>query len=405
MVDRGRPTAMLRPPRGRERSRVTFVELFYDLVFVFAITQIAHPLADEQDLAALGGALLLTVAVWWVWVETAWATNWLNPDHRAVRFALFVLMLVGLLMASAIPEAFGDTGWLFGLTIAVGTVGRGVFATLAFRGARPDHVHNFLRLTIWSSVSGIFWIAGGFAPADLRPFLWTIALVISMLAPTVRFRVPLLDASPVETWDVAGEHLAERVSLFLIIMLGEAIILTGSTLSTVPLDWASLLAFVAAFTSTVLMWLLYFNHAAAGGSRYVRDAASPGPVARLAYTYVPVVLVVGILLTAVADELVLRDPFGVDGGADPLFAAALMCGAPAVYLLGNALFDRAIGLPWMRPHLVGAVFLVALVAAYPVVPSLALTWVANGVLLLVVLAEDRADRRIRRGDAPSGSSA
>lgn len=405
MAGRGRSVGLLRPSRGGEGTRVSFVELFFDLVFVFAITQIAHALVVDQDLTTLGETLLLTVAVWWVWVETAWLTNWLNPDHPAVRSMLFSLMLVGLLMASAIPEAFGDTGALFGVTIAVATVGRGVFATLAFRGSRPDHVHNFLRLTIWSAAASVFWVAGGFAAVDLRPILWSVALGIHLLAPAVRFRVPLLDASPVETWDVAGEHLAERVSLFVIIMLGEAIILTGSTFADVSLDWASLIAFIGAFASTVLMWLLYFNHAQAGGSRYLRDAPSPGPIARLAYTYIPVLLVIGILLTAVADELVLRDPFGLDDAGTPLFTAALMCGAPALYLLGNAAFDRAIGRSWMRAHLFGALVLVSLIATYAVVPPLALTWVANGVLVLVVLAEDRADRRLRRADAPSGSSA
>ena len=354
MAERGPTNVLLRTSRGGDGTRVSYVELFYDLVFVFAITQIAHGLVAQQDLAALGQTLLLTAAMWWLWVETAWLTNWLNPDHPAVRSMLFALMLLGLVIASAIPEAFGDKAALFAVSFAVSLVGRGVFAVLAFRRSRPDHVRNFLRLTIWSATASVFWIAGGFGAEELRPWLWCIALAINMLAPVVRFRVPVLDASPPETWDVAGEHLAERVSLFVIIVLGEAIILTGVAFAAVPLDLMGALAFLAAFTSTVLMWLLYFNHAQAGGSRYIRDSATPGMVARLAYTFVPVLLVIGILLTAVADELVLLDPFGGGTSGSSMFTAALICGAPATYLVGNAVFDRAIGRPWMRAHLVGA---------------------------------------------------
>jgi len=405
MAERGPTDRMLRPSRGGVGTRVSYVELFYDLVFVFAITQIAHALIARQDLPTLGETLLLTVAMWWLWVETAWLTNWLNPDHPAVRTMLFALMLLGLVIASAIPEAFGDKAVLFAVAFAVSLVGRGVFAILAFRRSRPDHVRNFLRLTIWSTAASVFWVAGGFASEELRPWLWCSALAINLLAPVVRFRVPVLDASSPETWDVAGEHLAERVSLFIIIALGEAIILTGAAFATVPLDLMSALAFLAAFVSTVLMWLLYFNHAQAGGSRYIRDAAAPGPIARLAYTFVPALLVIGILLTAVADALVLSNPFGGAQTGSPVFTAALICGAPAVYLLGNAAFDRAIGRPWMRAHLVGAALLVVLVAAYAVLPPIALSWIANLVLLLVVIAEDRADRRLTPAGAPSGTSA
>jgi low temperature requirement protein LtrA len=168
MAERGPRNVLLRPSRGGDGTRVSYVELFYDLVFVFAITQIAHDLVAQQDLATLGQTLLLTAAMWWLWVETAWLTNWLNPDHPAVRRMLFVLMLLGLVIASAIPEAFGDKAALFAVSFAVSLVGRGVFAVLAFRRSRPDHVRNFLRLTIWSATASVFWIAGGFGTVEAR---------------------------------------------------------------------------------------------------------------------------------------------------------------------------------------------------------------------------------------------
>jgi low temperature requirement protein LtrA len=338
--------------------------------------------------------VILTAAIWWVWVDTAWVTNWLNPERAWVRGLLITLMLGGLLMSSAIPEAFADKGLLFAVSLVVIQLGRGAFTVLAFARRRRDNAINFVRITAWSAASGVFWIAGALVSPELRILVWLIAVAIDFTGPISRFAVPGLGATNTKTWDVTGEHMSERVSLFIIIALGESIVVTGSAFSSLPVDFVHLASFVAAFAGTVLMWLLYFGHAARRGREFISNADDRGAVARAAYTYVPVVVVIGIVLAAVGDELVLRHPTGHASTSTVL----LITGSSAVYLLGNVLFARAVGGPWLVTHLAGMVALVGLapLAAAVVMPdALTLAWLVNGVLFLVVAADEFLFRRQR----------
>ncbi|MFC6356977.1 low temperature requirement protein A [Luethyella okanaganae] len=386
--------SLLRADSGEEAHRVTFVELFFDLVFVFAITQLSHLLIEDPSLDSHLHTIMITLAVWWVWVYTTWAANWLDPQRGWVRTMLIALMLLGLLMSGAIPEAFGEKGLLFAAAFVLMQVGRSVFTAFAFAPHQRASALNFARISFWLVASGVFWIWGGLVPPGERVWLWSIALVLEYLGPIARFRVPFLGYSDPETWRVSGSHFAERVSLFFIIALGESVIVTGSAFSREPLDWLHLAAFLAAFTGTVLMWLLYFNHGERGGSEYIRQASSSGLVARLAYTYIPVVMVVGIVLTAVGDELVLDDPLGEHGGTTA-GNALVICSASAIYLLGNVLFKRAVGASWLVSHFVGIAVLGGFFLLHPVLAPLALTWLANAVMLGVVLADELAFRRER----------
>jgi low temperature requirement protein LtrA len=380
---------LLRPSAGDEAHRVTYTELFFDLVFVFAITQVSHILIHEQSATALLHAFVLALMVWWVWVYTTWAGNWLNPERGPVRGLFIALMLFGLLVSAAIPDAFGDKALLFAVSMTALQLSRSVFTVVAFAPTQPDHAINFVRISIWHAVCGVIWIAGALCAPDARLLLWLIALVVEFAGPRARYWVPGLGRSPVESWNVTGEHMSERVSLFLIIALGESIVVTGAGFSETPLNLTSGVAFLAAFAGCVLMWLLYFNHNQRGGSDYLIKARVRGMIAQTAYTYVPVLLVLGIVFTAVADGLVLRDPTG----PTTLWTSGLLCGASAAYLLGNALFRRATGGPWLLSHLIGVVACVALFGVHPALSPLALSWLVNLVLAVVVVADDVAVRR------------
>lgn len=382
---------LLRPATGEVSERVTYTELFFDLVFVFAVTQVSHILMEHHTLAALAHTVVLGLIVWWVWVDTAWVTNWLNPELAWVRAMLIGLMLLGLLMSSAMPEAFGLKAPLFAVSLVALQVGRSVFTMLAFAQHRREHAVNFLRISVWLATSGAFWIGGAFAAEEARPWLWLAALLIDYAGPRARFWLPGLGRSPLESWDVSGEHMAERVSLFIIIALGESVIIAGVTFSALDLGWVPASAFLSAFTSTVLLWLLYFNHNQRNGSEYISEATERGLIAQVAYTYVPVPMVFGIVLAAVADNTVLLHPTDLDA-----WAAALICGAPAIYLLGNALFTHAIGGPWLLSHLIGILLLGALFAGNGVLPPLSLNWLGNAVLLGVLLADEWSLRKQAR---------
>ena len=185
---------MLRERRPHAHNRVTAVELFFDLVFVFAITQISHfLLANFTPLGALETAMLM-LAVWWVWVFTAWITNWLDPDQTAVRLMLFALMIAGLLLSTSIPKAFESRGLAFALAYAAMQVERSAFFLWSVPKSDVGHHRNFIRILSWLSASAVFCIAGGFASGEIRIGLWLISLLIEYSGPAARFRIPVLGA-------------------------------------------------------------------------------------------------------------------------------------------------------------------------------------------------------------------
>lgn len=199
---------VLREP-GAERSRVGEVELFYDLVFVFAITQLSHGLLEQlTPLGALRTGLLF-LGVWWMWIYTAWTTNWLNPDSTPVRQLLFVMMLLGLAMSSALPLAFAGKGLLFALAYVAQHALRTLYVVRAF-GPRTPLGRNFLRILVWLAASGVCWILGGLSDPLPRMGWWVAALAIEFLGPVSLFRVPGLGASSTSDWKVDPHHMAER---------------------------------------------------------------------------------------------------------------------------------------------------------------------------------------------------
>ncbi len=400
------PVVRLFRTREAGADRVAFIELFFDLVFVFAVTQLAHHLIEHVTLRGAVETLVMLVAVWWVWVYTTWVTNWMNPERGPVRWMLIALMLVGLVLSTAIPDAFADRGLQFVAAYIVMQLGRTLFVVASFRrvGDAPAAL-NLTRIAIWFVYSAPLWVAGALVGGDAQLALWAAALAIELAAPAVRYWVPGINAAPIESWQVQGGHMAERAGLFMILALGESIIVTGTLFSRAEITPSSVLALLAAFVGTILFWLLYFSHGAEHGSRYISGSAETGRIARLTYTYLHMILVGGVVLLAVGDDLVLAHP---DDPLDP-GTQAIVVAAAALYLLGNLLFKRSIGRPWLRSHLVGMAALTVLWLIAPVIPGmtpLMLTWIVNGVVALVVVideyvwpVDDDAEREAERQDA------
>src|SRR3979490_1108526 len=172
MAGDDRRGALFRPLVPNQHSRVTYAELFFDLVFVFAVTQISHTLLGRfTPLGALQTTLLF-LAVWWVWVYTSWITNWLNPEMTPVRVLLFLMMLGGLVLSTSIPKAFESRGLWFAIAYATMQVGRTVFLLASIPPTRPSIRMNAVRILVWLSMSAIFWIAGGLTEGTWRLVLW-----------------------------------------------------------------------------------------------------------------------------------------------------------------------------------------------------------------------------------------
>ncbi len=367
-------------------ARVTFVELFFDLVFVFAVTQLSHMLAEHLTLGGALQTLFLLLSVWWVWMYTCWFTNWIDPDKPSVRILMFLLMLAGLLMSAAIPNAFGHEGLLFAIAYAFIQVVRSAFMVFATRGHDPVNHRNYQRITAWLAVSAVFWIAGGLASGGERVAAWVFALSLEIGGPFVGYFVPGIGRSNTTDWKVDGAHMAERCALFVMIALGESILVTGATAASLPATTAGVCAFLVAFFGSVAMWWIYFNIGADRGSREITGSADPGRYARAVYTYFHIPIIAGIVVGAVGDELMIAHP----AGHLELPAAIALLGGPALYLLGNVFFKRASAKYYPLSHLAGLGMLALLAPFALLMTPLALGTATTVVLITVAVWETRS---------------
>jgi len=364
--------------RDGQHARVGFVELFFDLVFVFAVTQIAHTLLEHLTPLGVLQATMMLMTVWWGWVYTAWATNWLDPERARVRLLLFGLMAAGLVMSAALPEAFGSKGVAFGCAFAALQFGRTLFVLWAVRGERALFI-NFVRMSTWLGTSAALWIWGGFMPVELRTALWGAALLIEYIGPAASFWLPGLGRSHTSDWNVEGGHMAERTGLFVIIALGESILVLGATFAKLAWTQDVVLAMVAAFVGAIAMWWIYFAGAADAASHVIEKSDDPGRLARRAYTYAPLLLVAGIIVTAVGDELSIAHPLGhMDWKT-----AAVLLGGPALFLFGGLVFKLAIFGVWSPSRLTGMALLAALAPFALQLTPLGLASAATAVMLIV----------------------
>lgn len=345
--------AMFRVPD--RQARVTNTELFFDLVFVFAVTQLSHTLLHHFTPLGAVQVTLLFLAVWWVWVYTTWVTNWLDPDQTPVRILLFLMMLGGLVLSMSIPKAFDERGLWFAGAYAAMQIGRTAFWLLATPSHRTLVRHNAIRILAWLCFSAVFWILGGLAEGERRLYFWIVALAIEYAAPAVRFWTPGLGSSSIEAWAVEGGHMAERCAGFIIIALGEAIVVQGATFAELMWTPENIAAFLSALLGSIAMWWIYFHKGAEAGAAMITKSAESGRVARLAYTYLHMPIVGGIILAAVADELVLKHPFG----HPDLRTLLSTVGGPLSFLVGTILFKHAIRGFLQLSHVVGIATLAA----------------------------------------------
>ena len=222
------PIRHLRPRGDGIEQPVTTVELFFDLVYVFAVTQTSHMILADLTVAEVGRAAFLLLIVWWAWIYTTWMANWFDPASPAVRAVLTGVMLVSLLMAAALPGAFGTDGILFAISYVVLQVGRNVAAaSLLGRDHRLRDV--FERLVGWSAASGLLWLAGAALPGDRRLLLWIPAVALDLCAPFVGYWLPGRGHAVTSNYDIDPGHFTDRCQGFIIIALGESIVLTGAT--------------------------------------------------------------------------------------------------------------------------------------------------------------------------------
>jgi low temperature requirement protein LtrA len=329
--------------RPREVARsVVSVELFFDLVYVFTVSQLSRNLVEDVSPRGIAQTLVLALAVMYAWFMTVWTSNWLDVERRKVQLMLLGLMFASLLMSTSVAEAFGspelpswigDRGGLFVIGYLAIQVGRTLFAVLAFRGHRL-HAH-FVNALVWELGTAVLWIAGIFADGDARLAIWAVAVLVSYGGVIAGH--PLPDRrSPFSTdSQIYAEHLLERFRLFFLIALGETVLTIGTAFANAPVEARTVIALGAAFVGTVSLWWCYFHRTERIG---IAAVGGDGDASRLVAVgnYTLIAMVIGIVAIAVGDELAIVDPT-----RDPSFSAiALIFGGPAIFLLAQLLFMR-----------------------------------------------------------------
>ncbi len=373
-------------------QRAATLELFYDLVFVFAITQVSHLILGHLTWSGAGQAAIVLLAVWWSWNYTTWATNELDPETDSVRLLLIALMLGSLLMAIAVPHAFGEHGLLFAVAYLAIQVGRHAFLTFVAADRGSVEREQAGRILVWFLAGGVFWIAGGLVEGGSRAGLWLLALALDYIAPRILFPLPGRPRLAASSWRLATGHFTERFGLVVIAAIGETIILTGATTAERELDAGTVAAFVSAFAGSAALWWLYFTSTRELGERSLDGEASRTGRARDIYTYGHVLIVAGIILTAVGDELVIAHP------SDPLGSAQLtaVVAGPALFLLAQ------LALQWRATRRLGYARLAAIPACAALgllggsLPALLVGAALVAVLIAVALHDHAAETRPTR---------
>jgi low temperature requirement protein LtrA len=385
--------------RAGAEQRATFFELFFDLVYVFAVTQLSHHLLGDLSWPGAAQTAFMLIAVYWAWNYTTWMTNWFDPDTAPVRLVLVFVMLASLLMSVAIPEGFSTYALLFACAYSGLQIGRNAFVVAVTpRGAFNQ---NFRHILAWSLLSAPVWVAGAVVDVDAwRWALWLAALGLDLAGPLVTYWLPRAGATPMSQWQIEGAHFGERFQLFVIIALGESVVLAGATASDTGLSVDVVAALLLAFLSSTALWWLYFGELAGTVVERVRGVTADerGRIGRDIYTYLHLPIIAGIVLVAVGDELVIAHP-----SDDLHYAGALVAlGGPALFLVGLTACAARLGEAQSQPRVVAVVALLAAVPLAAHADGLLVAGLLTAVLAVLVIAEQA--RRRRRLDARRRSS-
>jgi low temperature requirement protein LtrA len=360
----------------RETEKVTPLELFFDLVFVLALTQVTALMAEEPTWTGLIRGMVILGIMWWSWVGYAWLTSVIDPEEGLVRLIFLVAMAALLVIALCVPDAFGDRGLLFALGYAFVRFAHIALFVVASRDD-PDLRKSVHSLAVGTFVGVAMVVFGSLLEPTAQAIVWALSLAADMAVPA------FFGAAG---WKLVPEHFAERHGLIIIIALGESIVAIGVGAEHAEIDMAVVTAAVLGISLSFAMWWLYFDVVAMVAERRLLNAA-PGrernEVARDSFSFLHLPMVAGIVLSALGLKKALGDP----GEALELIPAVALLGGTALYLLAH------VGFRWRTVHrfswqrLIAAAVLVVMIALATEVSALLTLLLAGAVLAAVIAYE------------------
>ena len=359
----------------RQTENVTPLELFFDLVFVLALTQCTALMAAEPTWTGLARGLLVLGVLWWSWVGYAWLTSVVDPEEGAVRLSMFGAMAALLVAALCVPGAFGDEALLFASAYAVVRAGQIALFLLASRDDPPLR-RSVVGLAGSSAIGVGLLVAASGTDGVLQGALWALALALDMAGPYFFGS---------EGWKLVPGHFAERHGLIVIIALGESIVAIGVG-AELGVDAGVVVAATFGVVVAAALWWLYFDVVAVVAARRLARAEvgrEQNEIARDSYSYLHFPMVAGIVLVALG----LKKTLGNVGDSLDAVPAVAMLGGAAVYLLAHVAFRARNVRTLNRQRLVCAVLLVALIPLTTELPALATLGLLAGVLTSLIAYE------------------
>ena len=374
--------------------RITPLELFFDLVFVFGFTQVTTVISEHANWVGLGRGLLILVALWWAWASYAWLTNTVDAGEDGVLAAMLGAMAAMFVAALAVPEAFGRHGVLFGVAFVFVAVMHLALYTLAAR-SEPELLRAIVRIVPSSLTGAVLILAAGFFDGYAKALLWVAALAVGFIAP-------LFAGS--EGWRLEPAHFVERHGLIVIIAVGESLIAIGLGARSTALDFEVIAAALLGLLVTTAFWLAYFDFfpIRAQALLSARSGADRVALARDAYTYLHLPMVAGVVLFAFA----LKETLAHVGSELGTVAGFALCIGPAVYLSSFVGLRLRVARAVSRGRLAAAVACVGVLPIALTVPALgalalvAAIWITLHAYEIIWWRDDRAAARALRDERP-----
>jgi low temperature requirement protein LtrA len=376
------------PPAAAHEQRVTALELFFDLVFVFAITQVTGFLAADPTWIRLLQGMAILIVVWWAWGSYAWLGNYAGSDEGLFRVTLFAAAAAMLIAAIAVPHAFGADALAFGIAYAIVRILHiGAYVLFGRADARLAHVVR--RLAGSMLPVALLLVLAGIFDGPVRTACWVLAIAID---------VGGLYVTGVDEWQVQAGHLAERFGLIIIIALGESIVALGAGAEGHPLDAGTIVAVLLGVTVAFALWWAYFDVVAIVAAHLFQRATGPqqARIARDSYTYLHTPMVAGIILFALGAKKTLAHV------GDPLDAvpALGLCGGVALYLLAHVAFRQRNVHSLNSARLAVAIVLLALIPVATRIDALASLALVTALMVALLSYEflhfHEARERLRR---------
>jgi low temperature requirement protein LtrA len=368
--------ALVRRPGGPQRA--TLLELLFDLVFVAAIALSSTTLAGDISWHGVVRVALPLAAVWWVWSITALTTDFYDPQRPQIQVVIVSAMLGAMMLAASVPEALGERALVFAGTYVAVHIGRGIILVASLGGTVAQV--RAARFAIWFVVSGVAWLVGALVGERLRAGLWALALLVDYVSAGFRYPVPWLGRVPLDQYGKAGEHLGERYQQFMILALGDLILVPTIRYSQTEPSAARTTAFLVTFAETLLLWQIYVYRA--GSLLLTVVNRRPGRVVRWA-PYTHVLMVAGIVATAAGSDLVVGQPTG----RTPTGWVALIAGGSMLFLIGRTTFEYQFysRVSWTRFAFVG--LLLGLSPLLRMLPPFLVTIAVASVLAGIALTD------------------